>query len=84
MPEKSPHGAIAEGSQLIIACGGDGTLNEIVNGMPGSKVPIALLPAGTANILAKELRIPWNIPRAAALIPRGIPTRIALGAITHG
>jgi len=75
--------AIAGGTQLIIACGGDGTLNEIVNGMPGSKVPIALLPAGTANILAKELRIPWNIPRAAALIPRGIPTRIALGAITQ-
>jgi diacylglycerol kinase (ATP) len=76
--------AISDGSQLIIACGGDGTLNEIVNGMPGSKVPIAVLPAGTANILAKELRIPWNIPRAAALIPRGIPTRIALGAITTG
>ena len=76
--------AIAEGSQLIIGCGGDGTLNEIINGMPGSKVPLALMPAGTANILAKELRIPWNIPRAAALIPRGIPTRIALGAITVG
>jgi diacylglycerol kinase (ATP) len=76
--------AISEGSQLIIACGGDGTLNEIVNGMPGSKIPIALLPAGTANVLAKELRIPWNIPRAAALIPTGIPTRIALGAITTG
>jgi diacylglycerol kinase (ATP) len=75
---------IAKGSQLIIACGGDGTLNEIVNGMPGSKIPIALLPAGTANILAKELRIPWNIPRAAALIPTGIATRIALGAITKG
>jgi diacylglycerol kinase (ATP) len=75
--------AISEGSQLIIACGGDGTLNEIVNGMPGSKVPIALLPAGTANILAKELGIPWNIPRAAALIFRGIPTRIALGLITQ-
>jgi diacylglycerol kinase family enzyme len=76
--------AIANGSQLIIGCGGDGTLNEIINGMPGSKVPLALLPAGTANILAKELRIPWNIPRAAALIARGIPTRIALGAITSG
>jgi diacylglycerol kinase family enzyme len=75
--------AISEGTQLIIACGGDGTLNEIVNGMPGSKVPIALLPAGTANILAKELRIPWNIPRAAALIPGGIPTRIALGRISQ-
>src|SRR5579864_7886006 len=75
--------AIVDGSQLIIACGGDGTLNEIINGMPGSKIPIALLPAGTANILAKELGIPWDIPQAAAMIPRGIPTRVALGVITQ-
>jgi len=75
--------AISDGRQLIIACGGDGTLNEVVNGMAGSNIPIALLPAGTANILAKELRIPWNIPLAATLIPRGIPTRIALGAVTQ-
>lgn len=74
--------AIAEGRQMIVACGGDGTLNEIVNGIAGSHVPVALLPAGTANILAKELRIPWNIPRAAALIPKSRPVRIALGAMT--
>ncbi len=74
--------AIAEGRQLIIVCGGDGTLNEVVNGIHGCQVPVALLPAGTANIMAKELRIPWNIPRAAALIPRGVLKRIALGVMT--
>jgi len=74
--------AVAEGRQLIIVCGGDGTLNEVVNGIPGCNVPVALLPAGTANILAKELRIPWNIPRAAALIPKGTLKRIALGVIS--
>lgn len=72
---------IAEGRHMIVVCGGDGTLHEVINGIPGSKVPVALLPAGTANIMAKELRIPWNIPRAAALIPRGTPARIALGAM---
>src|SRR5580698_8352386 len=64
---------------MVIACGGDGTINEIVNGMAGSHVPMALLPAGTANILAKELGIPWDIPHAARLIPDGVVRRIALG-----
>src|ERR1700729_3423268 len=49
--------ATTEGRQLVIACGGDGTLNEVVNGLAdaqnGHRVPLALLPGGTANILAK-------------------------------
>jgi diacylglycerol kinase (ATP) len=72
--------AVKGGRQLVIACGGDGTVNEIVNGLAGSQVPLAVLPAGTANVLAKELRIPWNIPAAAKLIPAGTLRRIALGA----
>jgi len=64
---------------MVIACGGDGTINEIVNGLAGSRVPMAVLPAGTANILAKELRIPWDIPHAARLIPNGVIRRVALG-----
>jgi diacylglycerol kinase (ATP) len=71
--------AVAQHRGMVIACGGDGTVNEIVNGLAGSQVPMALLPAGTANILAKELDIPWDIPRAARLIARGAVRRIALG-----
>lgn len=78
--------AANSGAQLIVACGGDGTLNETVNGMArdpqASQVPLAVLPAGTANVLAKELGIPRNIPRAAAMIPGGTPMRIALGRMT--
>jgi diacylglycerol kinase (ATP) len=73
--------AVAQKFDLVIACGGDGTVNEIVNGLAGSTVPMGLLPAGTANILAKELGIPWNIPAAARLIPASTPRRIALGSI---
>jgi diacylglycerol kinase family enzyme len=43
---------------------------------------MALLPAGTANILAKELRIPWDIPHAARLISEGVIRRIALGFVS--
>lgn len=71
--------AVSQRRGMVIACGGDGTVNEILNGMAGSDVPLALLPAGTANILAKELGIPWDIPHAARLIPGGVVKRIAVG-----
>jgi diacylglycerol kinase (ATP) len=71
--------AVEQRRGMVIVCGGDGTVNEVVNGMAGSQVPMALLPAGTANILAKELGIPWDIPHAARLIPEGMVRRIALG-----
>lgn len=78
--------AADEGRQLVIACGGDGTLNEIVNGLAeqrnGHRVPLALLPGGTANILAKELGIPWNIRRAAESLVNGDVKEIALGLAT--
>lgn len=71
--------AVNQRRGMIIACGGDGTVNEVLNGMAGSDVPLALLPAGTANILAKELGIPWDIPHAARLIPDGVVKRVAVG-----
>jgi diacylglycerol kinase (ATP) len=75
-------GAVQRGCEMVIVCGGDGTINEVVNGIAGTDTPLAVLPAGTANILAKELDIPWNIPAAARLIARGKLARIALGQAT--
>jgi diacylglycerol kinase (ATP) len=78
--------AAREGRQLVIACGGDGTLNEVVNGLAslsnGHRVPLALLPGGTANILAKELDLPWDIPRAARRLVNAEVREIALGMAT--
>jgi diacylglycerol kinase (ATP) len=78
--------AVDEGRQLVIACGGDGTLNEIVNGLAarknGHRVPLALLPGGTANVLAKELDLPWDILSAAEKLVRGKVREIALGLAT--
>src|SRR6266568_2212702 len=75
--------AAAEGCQLVIACGGDGTLNEIVNGLAaqknGRRVPLALLLGGTANVLAKEMHLPWDIPIAAERLVHGEVKEIALG-----
>ncbi len=71
--------AVDQSRQLVIVCGGDGTVNEAVNGLACSQVPLAVLPAGTANVLAKELSLPWNLPRAAECITRARYYRIALG-----
>lgn len=45
----------------VIAAGGDGTFNEVANGITGTDVPMAILPMGTTNVLAKELGIPENL-----------------------
>src|SRR5208337_2626676 len=78
--------AARDGRQLVITCGGDGTLNEGVNDLStyitGHRVPLALLPGGTANILAKELALPWDIPRAARQLVGGELREIALGLAT--
>lgn len=78
--------AATEGRHLVIACGGDGTLNEVVNGLAsqqnGRRVPMAFLPGGTANVLAKELGLPWDIPSAAEKLMHGEIRDIALGLAT--
>jgi len=73
--------AAAQGCDLILAAGGDGTINEAVNGMAGSEVPFGALPAGTANVLANEVGLSSRPDRAAAQILDAVPTRISLGAL---
>lgn len=52
--------AAAEGFQRIVAAGGDGTINEIVNGIAGQNVSLGLIPVGTMNVFATELGLPAN------------------------
>jgi diacylglycerol kinase family enzyme len=71
--------AVAKGVDVVLVCGGDGTINEVINGLALSQVPLGILPGGTANIVARELHIPLNPVRAARELPRWTPHRIALG-----
>ena len=71
--------AIQRGSKLILVAGGDGTINETVNGMALSDVPLGILPGGTANVLATELGIARGLERAARQFHEWVPERISLG-----
>ncbi len=67
---------------LIVSVGGDGTLNEIINGLPEpDALPLAQLPMGTANIMARELHLPWAVSGLAALIDDPSYRRIDLGVL---
>lgn len=69
---------------LVAICGGDGTLNEVASRVPNPPFPIALLPAGTANVVARELKIPLNPVRALQLGLNGTTRRVDLGDLSTG
>lgn len=73
--------AVQRGCDLVVACGGDGTVNEVVGGMAGSRVPLMVIPAGTANVLAQEIGLPLDWVEAAGLLRTGRIRRIALGRV---
>jgi diacylglycerol kinase (ATP) len=73
--------AVEAGCGLILAAGGDGTINEVVNGIAGSDVLFGVLPAGTANVLANEIGLPNRPDHAAKQLLDAIPVRIALGSL---
>ncbi len=74
--------AIAEGSDTIFACGGDGTIHDVLQALVGTQVALGIIPLGTANTLAHDLRIPLSAVPAAhsALVSR--PLRVAAGRIS--
>lgn len=64
---------------LVVAAGGDGTINEVLNGL-GAHTPLGILPLGTANVLARELKIPVNdLPAACEVFRSGTPRPMDLG-----
>ncbi len=64
--------AVAEGYRTIVAAGGDGTVNEVVNGIAGSSASLGLLPLGTMNVFATELGLPvTNLKRCWEVICEG-------------
>lgn len=70
-----------KGGDVIVAAGGDGTINEVVNGLVGRDTPLALLPMGTANVVAAEIGLSVAPQQIAETILRGPTQKICLGRV---
>ena len=73
------------GYDVVVAFGGDGTLNEVVNGLAGTDVPVSMLPGGSTNVVCRTLGIPNDVVDATehllALADDWAPRRIDLGVV---
>lgn len=79
--ERLARQAVAEGADLVVAAGGDGTVGEVLNGLAGTSARLGLVPLGTGNDLSRHLRVPSDIAGAVRLLFRGEPRRIDLGVV---
>jgi YegS/Rv2252/BmrU family lipid kinase len=71
--------AVAGGADLVLAVGGDGTVNEVARGLLGSRVVLGIVPVGSGNGLARALRLPLRPRRAIASLASGVRRRMDVG-----
>ncbi len=76
--------AIAKGADLILVAGGDGTVNEALQGMVGSHAALGIIPSGTADVTAMEIGLGKQTRTALPALLRSQPQRIAVGALKAG
>jgi len=71
--------AAYSGADTVVAAGGDGTINEVLQGLVGTTTRLGLIPRGTANVLARDLGIPLNARAAVEVISKARTRRIHVG-----
>src|SRR4051812_37652994 len=74
--------AVTDGFDLIVACGGDGTVGEIVDGMVGSDLALGVLPGGTANLWAHETGVAMDLETAARQLLGAQRRKVDVGHLT--
>ncbi|MEQ8505091.1 MAG: diacylglycerol kinase family lipid kinase [Rhodospirillales bacterium] len=79
--ERTAREAPAGVYDVIVAAGGDGTINEVINGLAGRHVPLGIIPLGTANVLAAELGLPSDDDGLARTIALGRTRAVNLGEV---
>jgi len=77
--ERLAREAVARGLREVVVSGGDGTVNEALQGLVGSGARVGVWPAGTANVLARHLGLPFDAHGAARAVASGRTRRITLG-----
>jgi len=72
--------AVNGGAEIVIVCGGDGTINEAAQSLVGTETALAVWPSGTANVLARELRLPCDETAFSELIANRSARAISVGS----
>jgi diacylglycerol kinase family enzyme len=75
--------AIAEGCDTVFACGGDGTVHDVLQSLVGTGTALGIIPLGTANVLTHDLGLPFSPAAAAQAALQAKPLRIALGRLDY-
>jgi YegS/Rv2252/BmrU family lipid kinase len=75
--------AISQGYETIVACGGDGTVHEVLQGMAGTGASLGVIPLGTGNGMAYDLGLPREPQEAARALLRARPQPVPLGQVEY-
>jgi YegS/Rv2252/BmrU family lipid kinase len=81
--EEKARQAVLAGCDTVFACGGDGTIHNLIQVLANTATALAILPIGTANALAHDLGLPMNVAAAARAALCASPRRIALGRVQY-
>jgi YegS/Rv2252/BmrU family lipid kinase len=73
--------AVSAGADLVLACGGDGTVTACAEGVTGTGVPLAIIPMGTGNLLARNIGLPMGLDEALAVALGGVQQAIDAGRV---
>ena len=73
--------AVKQNADVVVAVGGDGTINEVIQELAGSETALGVLPIGTVNVWARETHIPLDIARAREVLVHGTTRQIDLGRV---
>jgi YegS/Rv2252/BmrU family lipid kinase len=73
--------AVSAGVDLVLACGGDGTVTACAEGVTGTGVPLAIIPMGTGNLLARNVGVPMGMDEALAVALGGVQQPIDAGRV---
>jgi YegS/Rv2252/BmrU family lipid kinase len=73
--------AVSAGADLVLACGGDGTVTACAEGVTGTGVPLAIIPMGTGNLLARNIGLPVGLDEALAVALGGVQRPVDAGRV---